>query len=129
MKSPDACRFQIMDYTIQMHRLLPLVAAAYGFHFTGQSLMRRLRRLEREHVHGEVFFFFDSMLHLLWLLRLSEDEITPSKPATVLVCLFVCLFAVVGRLSRGIAKCAACAVLQRQLLSLPPFPPHPPERK
>ncbi|CAM9289866.1 unnamed protein product [Scytosiphon promiscuus] len=43
---------QVLDYTIQMHRLLPLVAAAYGFHFTGQQLMLRLRRLEREHVHG-----------------------------------------------------------------------------
>ncbi len=43
---------QILDYTIQMHRLLPLLAAAFGFHFTGQSLMQRLRRLEREHVHG-----------------------------------------------------------------------------
>jgi len=42
-----------LDYTIQMHRLLPLLAAAFGFHFTGQSLMQRLRRLEREHVHGE----------------------------------------------------------------------------
>lgn len=54
--SPNAFRFfQVLDYTIQMHRLLPLVAAAFGFHFTGQSLMRRLRRLEREHVHGELF--------------------------------------------------------------------------
>lgn len=36
-----------------MHRLLPLVATAYGFHFTGQSLASRLHRLERKHVHGE----------------------------------------------------------------------------
>lgn len=45
--------FQVLDYTIQMHRLLPLVAAAFGFHFTGQKLMLRLRRLERDHIHGE----------------------------------------------------------------------------
>ncbi|CAN0038172.1 unnamed protein product, partial [Hapterophycus canaliculatus] len=43
---------QVLDYTVQMHRLLPLVAAAFGFHFTGQKLMLRLRRLEREHIHG-----------------------------------------------------------------------------
>ncbi|CAN0060088.1 unnamed protein product [Ascophyllum nodosum] len=44
---------QVLDYTIQMHRLLPLVAAAFAFHFTGQAVMARLRRLERVHVHGE----------------------------------------------------------------------------
>ncbi|CAB1107019.1 unnamed protein product [Ectocarpus sp. CCAP 1310/34] len=42
----------VLDYTIQMHRLLPLIASAYGFHFAGVDLKLRLRRLEREHVHG-----------------------------------------------------------------------------
>lgn len=36
-----------------MHRLLPLLAAAYGFQFTGQAMAGRLAKLEREVVHGE----------------------------------------------------------------------------
>eukprot|EP00904_Undaria_pinnatifida_P002062 jgi/Undpi1/11857/HiC_scaffold_4.g01556.m1 len=45
---------QILDYTIQMHRLLPLVATSYGFHFTGQALISRLRKLERDNIHGKL---------------------------------------------------------------------------
>lgn len=48
---------QILDYTIQMHRLLPLVATAYGFHFAGQALTERLRMLEKEHIHGEYYVY------------------------------------------------------------------------
>ncbi|CAM9695028.1 unnamed protein product [Discosporangium mesarthrocarpum] len=44
---------QVLDYTIQMHRLLPLLVTAYAFHFTGRVLAARLQALEREHIHGE----------------------------------------------------------------------------
>jgi hypothetical protein len=36
---------QVLDYTMQMHRLLPLVASAYAFHFTGKAMLARLAAL------------------------------------------------------------------------------------
>jgi hypothetical protein len=36
---------QVLDYTMQMHRLLPLVATAYAFHFTGKAMLARLAAL------------------------------------------------------------------------------------
>ncbi|KAG5177808.1 oxidase precursor [Tribonema minus] len=37
---------QVLDYTVQMHRLLPLVATAYAFHSAGRAMQQRLARLE-----------------------------------------------------------------------------------
>ena len=36
---------QVLDYTIQLHRLLPLVASSYAFHFTGRAMLDRLADL------------------------------------------------------------------------------------
>lgn len=51
---PMYCLLKVLDYTIQMHRLLPLLAETYAFHFTGRALTTRLRRLEEQHIHGTV---------------------------------------------------------------------------
>ncbi|CAM9876322.1 unnamed protein product, partial [Phaeothamnion confervicola] len=37
---------QVLDYTSQMHRLLPLVASAYAFHFTGVDMEARRIAME-----------------------------------------------------------------------------------
>jgi acyl-CoA oxidase len=42
----------VLDYTQQQYRLLPLLAASYGFHFTGQYLNRRLRTVEGNLLNG-----------------------------------------------------------------------------
>jgi len=38
---------QILDYTQQQHRLLPLLAASYCFFFTGKKIMKQLQVFER----------------------------------------------------------------------------------
>jgi acyl-CoA oxidase len=42
----------VLDYTQQQFRLLPLLAASYGFYFTGQYLHRRLRTVEGHLLQG-----------------------------------------------------------------------------
>lgn len=43
---------QVLDYTQQQHRILPLVAASYCFFFTGRNLLRYLQNIEHQLVHG-----------------------------------------------------------------------------
>ncbi|KAG7340972.1 acyl-CoA oxidase [Nitzschia inconspicua] len=39
---------QILDYTQQQHRILPLLAASYAFFFTGRKLWKQLKDIERK---------------------------------------------------------------------------------
>ena len=44
---------QILDYTQQQHRLFPLLAASYCFHFCGQQLLKNLKRIEGLLLNGK----------------------------------------------------------------------------
>lgn len=44
---------QILDYTQQQHRLLPLLAASYCFFFTGKKVLKQIRELERRFLANE----------------------------------------------------------------------------
>lgn len=46
---------QILDYKQQQHRLFPLLAASYCFHFTGKRVLDRLREIESKlYTHAPV---------------------------------------------------------------------------
>ncbi|CAM9432342.1 unnamed protein product [Chrysoparadoxa australica] len=57
---------QVLDYTIQLHRLLPLLSCAYAFHFTGVAMEKQLQLLEsggagsEEHVNAAMAYFHAS---------------------------------------------------------------------
>jgi acyl-CoA oxidase len=43
---------QILEYTQQQHRILPLLAASYCFFFTGRKVLQNLMHMERQLVNG-----------------------------------------------------------------------------
>lgn len=43
--SAAGAELQVLDYTVQMHRLLPLVATSYAFHCAGRAMQLRLKQL------------------------------------------------------------------------------------
>jgi len=44
---------QILDYTQQQHRILPLIACSYCFFFTGKKVLENLKSIESSLVNGE----------------------------------------------------------------------------
>ncbi|KNC56449.1 peroxisomal acyl-coenzyme A oxidase 1 [Thecamonas trahens ATCC 50062] len=44
----DGGEMVVLDYTMQQHRLLILLATAYAFHFTGEYMMELYRRLQAD---------------------------------------------------------------------------------
>jgi acyl-CoA oxidase len=44
---------QVLDYTQQQHRLLPLLAATYCFFFTGKNIIQQLQSMEQKILHDD----------------------------------------------------------------------------
>lgn len=44
----DSVEMQIMDYQSHQHRLLPLLAGAYAFHFTGVQMKKHYDAFQKE---------------------------------------------------------------------------------
>jgi acyl-CoA oxidase len=67
---------QILDYKQQQHRIFPLLAASYGFFFTGRKLSKNLKNIEHKLVESKPVTKVGVFIRLPWFSFREQDSLT-----------------------------------------------------